>query len=115
MTLNEEKNGQVSILGLSGRFDQEGAKVFGEKIAQILAGGERSILLDFAEVAYISSAGLRELVMAAKKMSSAGGKLVLAGLTEPVRKVFQLCNMEAIFKIRTTRAEALSLFPPPVS
>jgi anti-anti-sigma factor len=115
MTLSEEKNGHVSILGLSGRFDQEGAKVFGEKIAQILAGGGRYILLDFTEVTYISSAGLRELVMAAKQLASASGMMVLAGLTEPVRKVFQLCNMDSIFTIRTTRAESLSLFPRPAS
>ena len=115
MTFSEEKNGQVSILGLSGRFDQEGAKVFGEKIAQILAGGERHILLDFTEVSYISSAGLRELVLAAKKLASAGGMMVLAGLTEPVRKVFELCKMESIVTVRTTRAESLSLFPRPAS
>jgi anti-anti-sigma factor len=102
-------------LGLSGRFDQEGAKMFAEKIAQILAGGGRNILLEFTEVTYISSAGLRVLVLAGKQLAGAGGIMVLAGITDPVRKVFQICNMESIFTVRTTRAESLSLFPQPVS
>ena len=111
MTLSEEKDGQVSILGLSGRFDLEGANAFGQSIRQILAGGGRHILLDFTGVPYISSAGLRELVMAAKQMAGAGGMMVLTGVAGPVRNVFQLCNMESIFTIRATRAEALILFP----
>ena len=115
MTFSEEKNGQVSILGLSGRFDLEGANTFGQNIKQILASGERCLLLDFSEVSYISSAGLRELVMAAKKLASAGGLMVLTGVTGPVRNVFQLCNMESIFTVRATRAESLSVFPQPVS
>jgi anti-anti-sigma factor len=112
MTLSEEINGQVSILVLRGRFDQEGAKVFWEKITKILAGGARHILLDFTEVTYISSAGLRQLVLAGKQLASAGGTMVLAGVTGPVREVFQICNMESVFTVRTTRAESLNLFPP---
>jgi anti-anti-sigma factor len=111
MTLSEEKSGKVLILGLSGKFDFEGAKTFGERITQILGGVERNILLDFTDVTYISSAGLRVLVLAAKQLAGSGGKMVLAGVTDPVRKVFQLCALDSIFTIRPTKEESLGLFP----
>jgi len=111
MTLSEEKNGKVFVLGLGGKFDFEGAKVFGERITQILQGGERYILLDFADVTYISSAGLRGLVQAGKQLAGSGGMMVLAGVTEPVRKVFQICSLDSFFTIRPTKEESLALFP----
>ena len=59
MTLNGEKNGNVFVVGLSGKLDMEGAKLLVDKMTQFLAGGERSILLDFTDITYINSAGLR--------------------------------------------------------
>ena len=111
MTLSEEKSGKVFVLGLSGKFDSEGAKTFGERMTQILEGGERHILLDFTEVTYISSAGLRGLVLAGKQLAGSGGMMVLAGVTEPVRKVFEICNLDSIFTLRPTKEESLGLFP----
>jgi anti-anti-sigma factor len=111
MTLSEEKNGSIFILGLSGKFDSEGAKMFGERMTQIFDSGERHILLDFTEVTYISSAGLRGLVLAQKQLAGSGGMMVLAGVTEPVRKVFQICNLDTIFTLEPTKEESLGLFP----
>lgn len=111
MTLNEEKDGEVVILGLSGKFDTENAKTFLEKISQIVDGGERYVLLDFTNVTYINSTGLRALILLAKRLGSSSGKLVLAGVNDQIQKVFKISGLTSIFVLQPTRAEALGSFP----
>jgi len=111
MTLSEEKNGKVFVLGLSGKLDIEGAKMLVEKMTQILAGGERYIVLDFTDISYINSAGLRGLILVAKQLASSGGMLILAGMSEPNQKVLMISGLTSIFTLRPTKAEALGFFP----
>ncbi|MGO8735543.1 MAG: STAS domain-containing protein [Terriglobia bacterium] len=111
MTLSEEKNGRVCVLGLSGKLDIEGAKMLVEKMTQILDGGERYIVLDFTDISYINSAGLRGLILVAKQLASFGGKLVLAGVSEPNQNILEISGLTSIFTLRPTRAEALGFFP----
>jgi anti-sigma B factor antagonist len=111
MTLSEEKNGRVFVLGLSGKLDIEGGKMLVEKMTQSVDGGERYILLDFTDVAYINSSGLRALVLVAKQLASSGGMLVLAGVSDPNQNVLKISGLASIFTLRPTRAESLSLFP----
>jgi anti-sigma B factor antagonist len=111
MTLSEEKNGKVFVLGLSGKLDIEGGKMLVDRMTQILAGGERQILLDFTEIAYINSSGLRALLLVAKQSTSSGGMLVLAGMNDSNQKVLAISGLNSIFTLRPTRAESLALFP----
>jgi anti-sigma B factor antagonist len=111
MTLSEEKNGKVLVLGLSGKIDIEGANVFMDKITQILNSGERYVLLDFTDITYINSSGLRALVMAAKQLAGSGGMLVLAGVSEPILKILKMTGLASTFSLQPTRTEALALFP----
>jgi anti-sigma B factor antagonist len=111
MTLTDEKNGKVFVLGLSGKLDIEGGKMLVEKMTQILAGGERQILLDFTEITYINSSGLRALILVAKQLPSSGGMLVLAGMSDPNLNVLKISGLDSIFTLRPTKAEALGSFP----
>jgi anti-anti-sigma factor len=111
MTLNEENNGKVFVLVLSGKLDIEGAKMLVEKMTQILDGGERHIVLDFTDISYINSAGLRGLILVAKQLASSGGKLVLAAVSEPNQNILEISGLTSIFTLRPTRAEALGSFP----
>ena len=111
MTLNEEKNCKVFVLVLSGKLDIEGAKMLVEKMTQILDGGERHIVLDFTDISYINSAGLRGLILVAKQLASSGGKLVLAAVSEPNQNILEISGLTSIFTLRPTRAEALGSFP----
>jgi anti-sigma B factor antagonist len=111
MTLSEEKNGKVFVLGLSGKLDIEGSKMLVERMTQILNGGERYIVLDFTDISYINSSGLRGLLLVAKQLASSGGMLILAGMNDPNQKVLMISGLASIFTFRTTRAEALGSFP----
>ena len=111
MTLSEEKNGEVFVLGLSGKLDVEGAKMLVDRITQVLNGGERYILLDFTDIAYINSSGLRGLLLVAKQLASSGGMLSLAGMSDSNQKVLAISGLTSIFTLRPTKAEALGSFP----
>ena len=111
MTLSVEKNGKVFVLGLSGKLDIEGGKMLVERMTQILDGGERYILLDFTDIAYINSSGLRALLLVAKQLASSGGMLILAGMSDANQKVLMISGLTSIFTLRPTRAESLALFP----
>ena len=111
MTLSDEKNGKVFVLGLGGKLDIEGAKMLVDRITQILGGGERYILLDFTDISYINSAGLRGLLLVAKQLASSGGKLILAGVSDQNQNVLKISGLASIFTFRPTKAEALASFP----
>jgi anti-sigma B factor antagonist len=111
MTLSDEKNGKVFVLGLGGKLDIEGAKMLVDRITQILGGGERYILLDFTDLAYINSSGLRGLLLVAKQLASSGGKLILAGVSDQNQNVLKISGLASIFTFRPTKAEALASFP----
>jgi anti-anti-sigma factor len=111
MTLSEDKNGKVFVLGLTGDLDMEGTKVFVERVTEILDGGERYILLDFTGVAYINSSGVHALVLVAKRLASSGGKLILAGVSDHIQKVLKISGLASFFTLQPTKAEALGSFP----
>jgi stage II sporulation protein AA (anti-sigma F factor antagonist) len=110
MTLHEEKEGKVFVLGLDGKIDTEGAGVFEERIAQILDDGEQYILLDFTDVAYINSSGLHALILVARRLANSGGMLVLAGVSEHIQRALKLSGLAAILKLEPTKSDALAAF-----
>jgi len=110
MTLSEEKEGAILILTLNGKIDMEGARVFGERIVQILDAGEQSILLDFTEVPYINSSGLHALILVANRLTKSGGTLILAGVGEQVYKALKISGLAPMLTIQPTRADALATF-----
>lgn len=75
-----------------------------------LSAGKKCFILDFNRLDYISSAGLKVLLMAAKKTSGIGGKLALSSLKEHVKEVFDIAGFTAIFPICSTREDATRLF-----
>lgn len=92
----EEQSVPVVIVGLSGRMDSSNSRDFEEKM-----------VVDCSQLQYISSAGLRVFLMAAKQLTMAKEKLVLASLNDDVRQVFNLTGFSSIFEIRDSREDAL--------
>ena len=69
---------------------------------------ERGIVIDLSGVEYMSSAGLRVMLALARRMRGSAGRLVLCGLTEPVRQVFELAGFLPLFSVETSRDRALA-------
>ncbi len=110
MEIIKSKNGEVAALKVSGRLDASTASELEKSLIDLFDAGEKYILVDFAGLEYISSVGLRVLLMSAKKAKAAGGKVVLCGLQEHVSEVFEIAGFTAIFEIFDDSDAALGSF-----
>jgi anti-sigma B factor antagonist len=99
MQITEQKSAGVVTLRLSGKLDTTTAPAFEEKILGRIESGERHVVIDLAQLDYISSAGLRVMMLAGKRLSAANGKMVLCSLKDRVREVFDIAGLSSIFSI----------------
>jgi anti-anti-sigma factor len=97
----------VTIVALTGNLDSNTAPQAQQAIDAILTGGAKKMVVDFSKLDYISSAGLRVLLGAAKKLSAAGGGLHLFGLNDTVREVFEISGFATILGVFGSEAEAV--------
>jgi anti-anti-sigma factor len=104
----EERNESVVIVGLQGRMDSSTARIVEEKMLSLIDRGESRLVVDCAHLDYISSAGLRVFLMAAKRLTQARGKLVLSTMSDDVKQVFDLTGFSSIFQICPSREEAIN-------
>ncbi|MEJ0035235.1 MAG: STAS domain-containing protein [Gammaproteobacteria bacterium] len=101
MNIQSETRGDVVVLRPVARIDSSNAGVFERAITTALDQGGTRMVIDFAQMEYISSAGLRATLIAGKRMRSVpGGRLVLCSLAPPVREIFEISGFVAIFTIR---------------
>lgn len=107
MEMGFGRKGDALLVNVNGRLDALGAPEFDSQIQTQLNGGGKKFVLDFSELQYISSAGLRSVLMLAKKVQSLGGGLSLYGLQPVVREVFQISGFDTILSICNTQEEAL--------
>jgi stage II sporulation protein AA (anti-sigma F factor antagonist) len=105
--IREERSGPVLVLAPVGRLDSNSAPELERTLLAHLARGERRMVVDMLGVEYISSAGLRVLLMLAKRLSGSG-RLVLCSLGPAVRQVFELAGFVAIFELAASRPLALA-------
>ncbi|MDD2511352.1 MAG: STAS domain-containing protein [Syntrophomonas sp.] len=110
MDIKEAKKNNATLIMLEGRLDSSTSGMLEKKLLSLMETGEKNFLLDFSGMDYISSAGLRVLLMAAKKSKTAGGKVLLSALTDNVKEVFDIAGFTGIFTIFATAEEALKDF-----
>ena len=106
MEINQEKNDEVNIVGLKGRLDAGTSGSLEEVLNALVDAGEEKVLVDCRELDYISSAGLRVLLAAAKQFKKHEGSIVLSALNPNVKQVFEISGFTSIFPIYGTREEA---------
>lgn len=110
MKIQENKRGNIVVLELDGRLDASTSGMLEERLFDLMDQGEKNFILDFNQLEYVSSSGLRVLLMAAKRTGSTGGKVVLSSLKEAVKEVLEIAGFCAIFPICTTVEEGEALF-----
>ncbi|MGI4982196.1 MAG: STAS domain-containing protein [Janthinobacterium lividum] len=111
MQLEQESIGAHHVLRPVGRLDGIGAPVLEAAIGRYVEDGGRYLVLDFARLVYISSIGLRVVLMAGKRLPRARGGVVLATLTPNVREVFEMSGFIALFPVFGDLAAALASLP----
>jgi len=104
-----ERHDEFEVLVLSGRLDSSTAPDLEAILKESLNDGVDRLLVDFAAVTYISSAGLRAILMAAKAIKRVDGRFVLSSLSENVFQVFETAGFSKILSFARTRAEGVGL------
>lgn len=108
MVLKARRLDDVVILDLSGRITMgEGTVVVRDQIQRLLAGGDRKFLLNLADVDYIDSSGLGELVTAFTTVRNSEGQLKLLNLTRRVQDLLQITKLLTVFEVFNSETEAL--------
>jgi anti-anti-sigma factor len=108
MQLSERKDNGVTVLEVVGRVDSVTAPDLGAKLTAILAAPPRRLLVDFARLEYISSAGFRVLFLASKQAGETGGKLALCGLSPKALELFSIAGFLKLFTVAPSRAEGVA-------
>lgn len=100
----------VTLIEVSGRIDSMNANELGDVLSEQIEMGARHIVLDLAKVSYMSSAGLRELVTAYRKLQDAEGDLRLAQPSSRVLDVLEMSGLDTIFQIFSTQVDAVGSY-----
>jgi len=108
MEIIQTKHGGLLILNLNGRLDAHTSKTFEDRLMPLIDEGNKKILVDFSQLDYISSAGLRVLLLAARKLSEANGKIALCSLKAPIKTVFDIAGFSSVFAIFNTPEAAIT-------
>jgi len=101
----------VTVVDVSGRITLgEDCKQLREVIREKLAKNHKNLLLNLADVTYIDSSGIGELVSAYTAVSNQGGQLKLLNLTRRVHDLLQITKLYTVFDIHDDEAKAISSF-----
>lgn len=102
-----EHRGGARIVAPSGRIDEATATEFSDRLGETVAGGGR-IVLDLAEINYMSSRGLRALTLAQRKGVEAGAAIVLVRPNETMREILAISRYDMVFQVFDTIEDALA-------
>jgi anti-sigma B factor antagonist len=111
MTISERRLDGVVIMDLTGRITiGEGTVVLRKRIQELLDQDEKQLLLNLADVDYIDSSGLGEVVRAYTTVRNAGGNLKLLSLTAKVRDLMQITKLLTVLDVFERESEALKSY-----
>jgi len=116
MKLEFRTYADTAVVAPVGRLDHDNCEAFRAGLQPHLEGaGGQSIVMDLSSLEYVSSAGLRCFMLAAKQARGKGGKIVLAALRPVVAEIFQISRFDMVFEIFASVREALSAVSAPAA
>ena len=110
MEIIEESQSGVNIFKLNGSLDSNTSQGFEKKIFQAIDDGSKSMLIDFKDLEYISSAGLRVILKATKALKREEGKMMLCDMQDYVKEVFEITGFDSFLQIVGSMDDALQSF-----
>ncbi len=108
MEMREDRRENGCIMHLSGRIDSSTAPLLEGELNRLIDGGDRKVLLEFSQVTYISSGGLRILLVTAKKLREPGDRFGLCCLPAEVYKILRMAGFTSLFPIYPDEGAALA-------
>ena len=109
--LTTRQVGDVTVVDAVGRITLgEGASIFRDSIRDLASGGKKKLLLNLAEVSYIDSSGIGEMVSGFTTVTNAGGQVKLLNLTKRVKDLLQITKLYTVFEVFEDEAAAVRSF-----
>jgi anti-anti-sigma factor len=108
MEIGEQHQGGMIVLSPLGRINNDTSPGFQAKLLECVGSGATAVLIDFSGVEYISSAGLRALMMASKQSKAASSRLAVAALAPMVKEIFAISRFSFVVQVFETTAEAIT-------
>lgn len=108
MEITRQDNGSVAVLALAGRLDTVTAPDFDKQWESVVGSDDLKVVMDLSGLEYVSSAGLRCLLMAGKRLKRGGGKLAVSGLVGMVAEVFAISGFDKLLPLYGEISEAVT-------
>jgi len=110
MTLTERQVGAVTVLDLSGTLTSDSAGRLKDKVASLLFQDRKQLVINMAELTYMDSAGLGEVVASHSTASRQGGRIKLANIDKRIQDLLVLTRLLTVFDVHDTEEAAISSF-----
>lgn len=109
MTLETQNSNGVLVIHLVGRLDSTSSPELECALMEQLDAGVTRLLFDFSDLDYISSAGLRVVLLAGKRIRAATGKMVLVGMRDVVQEVFEMSGFLTLFAVAASVDDGMQI------
>ncbi len=110
MDFEAEELGDVRAVRITGNLDTQSSTGAQEQLIQIIDNGAKKVLIDFEGLNYISSSGLRMLLVAVKRLEVTSGQLRVCNANKTVQEIFRVSGFVEILSVYGSKAEALDGF-----
>ena len=108
MNLKTERQGDVLYALIVGRIDGSNVAEFEGGLANAIAASDRAVVMDMEQLTYISSAGLRAVLLTAKALKNQNSSLILCSLPSHIREILEISGFDKILPIHESRGSALA-------
>lgn len=110
MEISTKEYRRAAIITIGGRIDTSTSTQFEDKINELIAGNQHNLVMDFTDVDFLSSSGLRILVTTRKKLREMGGDIVLASPSQRATDSIEIAGLDKLFTSYPNREEAIGSF-----
>jgi len=107
MEIVEKRQEKGLVIEVSGRLDAQSSPQLEARLKELFGAGEKALVFDFAKLSYMSSAGLRVLLIAFKQLGK--GRVVLSGLQGPLVDIIEISGFRSFFPLAADVPAALAL------
>jgi len=97
-TITENKADMI-VIALQGELDTLAAQLFATDMQPVMQEAGKQIVLDFSELEYISSAGMRTILLVQKTVGAKGGKVTIKGMSDDIKQIFQMTGFDQMIEI----------------
>lgn len=110
MNIKQESEGNVVILALNGRLDTLNYSLLENELAFLIEKNQKDIILDCQDLDYVSSSGLRVLLLALKRVKAVHGRFTICNLQPQIIQIFKISGFDHLFELYPGRNEAISSY-----